>query len=153
MKIEAFLPVDQVEEMECQSAFISLARQLIIAGRMFFYDTPCYHNRDFGLSIVITYVDSRTYNCLESCILAMCYKPIPEAGPTRVVLFRSISEKEAFKLKFSNYYEKTLIDFKEELIYEIDYFRMTSRGNELSAQRRKPHDRNYFMEFNNGKLE
>ena len=62
MKIEAFLPVDQVEEMECQSAFISLARQLIIAGRMFFYDTPCYHNRDFGLSIVITYVDSRTYN-------------------------------------------------------------------------------------------
>ncbi len=169
MNIKQCEPAGQIEEEyndseeeQCPFAFVKLADQLIRFSRMFFYDSPCYDDPERGLSIVITRVNSDTYGYLESCILSMGYKPIREAGPVRVVMFSSVREKEAFKIKFSNYYEKTLIDFKEVLMTENDYFRIPHRPtlglhNEPSAEAKWPSDdghyRDYFSEFQQRKSE
>ncbi len=53
MNLEALLPIAKTEE--CQRfTFLGLAFELIRASQMFFFDKPCYHNPELGLSIVIT---------------------------------------------------------------------------------------------------
>lgn len=123
MNIETFIPIAQTEACR-RFAFLGLAYELTRAECMFFYDTPCYHDPNRGLSIVITYAGGHDY--LELCILAMGHKPIAEAGPVRVVMFPSANEKEAFKTEFSKSYEKILIDFATlGGMHPIHYFLMT----------------------------
>jgi len=60
----------------------------------------------------MTHVYDDTYSYLELCIISMGHKPIPEAGPVRVIMFESQEDKEIFRLKFDGYFKVAQSDLK-----------------------------------------
>ena len=124
MITEPFIQIAYYEESS-RFFFLGLASELNASKQSYSYDEPHYHDRNFGISIVATYVSSNTYSYLELCIISMGYKPIPEAGPIRVVMFQSQEEKEAFRLKFDACFKVALNDLnKLSGMNPADYYRM-----------------------------
>ena len=118
-------PFNDMETEPCREYFfLGLAYDLERSKQCYFYDTPCYNDRDLGLSIVAHHVVGFVYSYIELCIMSLGYEPISEAGPVRVVLFPSKELKEIFKSDFDNYYKSALI--KTEKLGRLtpaDYYR------------------------------
>ena len=104
--------------------FLGLAYELEIKGQCYRFGDPHYYDNDLGLSIAVFQVGSDAYDFLELCIISLGYQPIREAGPVRVVLFPSITEKEVFQSDFSSHYNLAVSSLKN--IGELtpaDYYR------------------------------
>ena len=104
--------------------FLGLAYELEIKGQYYRFGESHYYDNDLGLSIAVFQVESDAYDFLELCIISLGYDPIREAGPVRVVLFPSITEKEGFQSDFSNHFDSARNNLKKlgELT-PADYYR------------------------------
>ena len=123
MNIESFISIATIESCR-RYLFLSLAYELEIKGQRYSFGEPHYHDKDFGLSIVVYQVESDAYSLIELCIISLGYQPIPEAGPVRVVQFPLITQKEVFQSDFSNRFDSARSNLKKlgELT-PADYYR------------------------------
>ena len=124
MNIDPFIHIATLESCR-KYLFLSLAHKLEIKGQRYRFGDPNYYDNDFGLSIAVFRVESAAYDFLELCIISLGYDPIREAGPVRVVLFPSITDKEVFQSDFSSHYNLAVSSLKK--IGELtpaDYYRI-----------------------------
>ena len=112
MNIDPFIHIATLESCR-KYLFLSLAHKLEIKGQRYSFGESHYHDKDLGLSIVVYQVESDAYDFLELCIISLGYQPIREAGPVRVVLFPSITEKEGFRTNFSNHFDSERSNLKK----------------------------------------
>jgi hypothetical protein len=123
MNIDPFIQIATIESCR-RYLFLGLAYELEIKGQRYRFGNPHYYDNDFGLSIAVFQVESDAYDYLELCIISLGYEPIQEAGPVRVVLFPSITQKEVFQSDFSSHYNPAVSSLKN--IGELtpaDYYR------------------------------
>jgi hypothetical protein len=125
MNIDPFIRIAATESCR-RYLFLGLAYELEIKGQCYRFGEPHYYDNDLGLSIAVFQVESDAYDFLELCIISLGYDPIREAGPVRVVLFPSITEKESFKTNFSDHFDSARNNLKNlgELT-PADYYRAT----------------------------
>jgi hypothetical protein len=124
MNIDPFIQIATIESCR-KYLFLGLAYELEKNGQHYNFGDPHYHDHNLGLSIVVYQVDSDAYDFLELCIISLGYDPIREAGPVRVVLFPSITDKEVFQSDFSSHYNLAVSSLKKiSELTPADYYRI-----------------------------
>jgi hypothetical protein len=133
MNIDPFFRIALTESCR-KYLFLGLAYELEKNGQLYSFGIPHYHDQDLGLSIVVYQVDSDAYSFIELCIISLGYDPIREAGPVRVIMFPSITEKESFKANFSDHFYSAKNNLKNlgELT-PADYYRATCEPQPIST--------------------
>lgn len=88
------------DEYPTTNPFDDLVHSLAKNNGFYFYDSPCYFDRELGINIVMLSVDGDSYRALERCFLELGYQPRAEAGPVRGTLFPGLEQKRSFMQEF-----------------------------------------------------